>query len=91
MHFVTSLATPATWAQWNGHLHLSCVNIFILCIVNKTRVVGLLSWVWDVVCTSAPVDGTLLVDMPVPPESIVSLTSCAVGQDSTFESSRKRP
>ena len=72
-----------------GHLHLSCVEIFILCIVKKTLVVGLL--VWDVVCTSAPVDGTLLVDMPVPPESIISLTSCAVGQDSTFESSRERP
>ena len=40
----------------HGHLYLGCVSIFILCIVNKTLVVGLLSWVWDVVCTGTLVD-----------------------------------
>ena len=42
----------------HGHSYLGCVSIFILCIVNKTPVVGLL--LWNVVCSSTPVDMVLV-------------------------------
>ena len=40
MHFVTSLAHLLHGHSGHGHLYLSCVNVFILYIVNKTPVVG---------------------------------------------------
>ena len=86
----------STWSEpvdlmWRPLTRLECI---VCCLSDASSIINMMPFC-NIVCTCTPVDMvhyyTTSSDMSVPSDSFVSLTSCAVGQHSTFESSTGRP